>query len=264
MVRSVLLLGLVATVAHAAPPPPEAKIHFDAGREYYTHDKWADAVREFKRAFELAPLPDLLLNIARAETHLGHEEVAIGYLEQYLAAQPDADDSPSVRAEIDARRKALEDGKAARKALAAAETAKREAVQATAQAKASAAEAREVRLAARPKWPGVTLLAIGGVFIAGGLLAGVAAVSDGNQVSRGGAGNPLTSKAPTVWSPDEQKIHDGGVAAQAIGVALDLIGGLFAAVGAGMLVWALVGPRAEKRVWLAPGLGGVTVGGSFP
>jgi hypothetical protein len=256
-----LILCMTASAA-AGPPPPEAKLHFDSGKDYYAHGKWEDASREFQRAYELAPLPDLLLNIARAETHLLHEEVAIGYLEKYVEARPDAEDAPSVRGEIAARRKALDDSKAALKAKEEAERARAEAQKATEAAKKSAEDARVARSEARPKWPGVTLLSIGAVIVGVGVLSGLAAVSASNTVSNGGTKDPKHPGVPSDWSTVSGANSSGPTAASE-GVVLDIFGALFAGVGGGLLIWALTGPKAEKQVWIAPGPGGATVGGSF-
>jgi tetratricopeptide (TPR) repeat protein len=74
-----LLLGLLATTADAAPrakkrPAPrapartpvqkEADRHFKSGVALFKEAKYAEALAEFERAYEIAPHPLVLYNIA--------------------------------------------------------------------------------------------------------------------------------------------------------------------------------------------------------
>src|SRR5262245_65110082 len=99
---------------------------------------------------------DLLLNIARAHGHLQRDEEAIRFLERYLVEKPDADDAPSVNAEITARRQAL-----AARAEAARVKAEAERI------KAEAAERAKPGPPPRPKWPGIVLLGGGAALVVG-------------------------------------------------------------------------------------------------
>jgi tetratricopeptide (TPR) repeat protein len=211
--------------ARAEAPPPAAKAHFEAGSAYYSAERWAEAISEFQEAYRLSHFPELLLDMARAETHLGKEVEAISHLEAYVAARPDASDTPSVRAEIIARKKALAESEAAARARAETERVKEE--------------------AARPKparWPGITLIVAGVALGATGIGLGVAATQQAALVSGGGVKDP-----DGTGSFDWVSAHDGlypsaqtdGKRFAAAGIALDVIGVAAIAAGAGLLGWAL-------------------------
>ncbi len=50
----------------------EAQGAFDAGVEAAQGDRWVEALEHFQRAYELLPDPQLLVNMATAQAHLGH------------------------------------------------------------------------------------------------------------------------------------------------------------------------------------------------
>ncbi|MSP62683.1 MAG: hypothetical protein EXR72_20610 [Myxococcales bacterium] len=237
-------------------------------------------MREFRRAYELSHYPDLLLNIARAETRLGREEIAITYLERSLDARPNADDSPSVRAEIAARRSALEGKRAAaeseearRKASAEATEARRQASEATAKVQQADEAARrsdaaavrsgeEARSAgvARLRVPAYLLMGIGVLAVGGGTAAGVLARQQAGVVERGGA---AAGGVPQPFAGDPSAAETAGRRAQAIGIAFDVIGVAFAATGTGLLIYSFKMRAKEQWAFLAPAPCGLTVGGAF-
>jgi hypothetical protein len=73
---STAVLGIVAlvtatTLASAKEPTPDevdrARTFFNAGAQAYSAARYADAVRSFDQAYELAPRPQLLFSLAQAE-----------------------------------------------------------------------------------------------------------------------------------------------------------------------------------------------------
>lgn len=233
--RGIALCALLLAPAAQAAPPPEAKAHFDAGTDYFAKDRFDDAIREFQIAYDLSGFPELLINIARAHSHLGHEEESIAFLERYLKEKPDAIDAASVRAEIDARRRALD----ATRAAAAAN-------RAAAAAQHKPAPAPRPKSRARLIAPGAVVLALGLALVTGGLLAGAQASSESNTVAGGGdpkGGSPVDFSSQGGRYVTAQKSGQRDAAA---GAALDVIGGLAIAAGIVALVVVLRPHRADR------------------
>src|SRR4051812_46145435 len=78
----------------AAPAKPGAKTqeqkeadrHFKAGVALYKEAKYAEALAEFERAYEIAPHPLVLYNIAGCHRELSHYAEAVNYYRRFLAA----------------------------------------------------------------------------------------------------------------------------------------------------------------------------------
>jgi len=62
-----------------------ARIHYDAGREHYVAEHYADALREFVEAYRLSNRAELLYNRARCFEELGFPDEAVGCYRGYLA-----------------------------------------------------------------------------------------------------------------------------------------------------------------------------------
>src|SRR4051812_3882640 len=77
----------------AAPAKPGAKTqeqkeadrHFKAGVALYKEAKYAEALAEFERAYEIAPHPLVLYNIAGCHRELSHYAEAVSYYKRFLA-----------------------------------------------------------------------------------------------------------------------------------------------------------------------------------
>jgi hypothetical protein len=93
-----LALGLAAASAHAARPkkPPvspqpktaaqlDADRHFKSGVALYKEAKYAEALAEFERAYDLAPHPLVLYNIAACHRELSHYGEAVTAYGRFLA-----------------------------------------------------------------------------------------------------------------------------------------------------------------------------------
>src|SRR5215470_5761080 len=91
----------LGTVAHAAPkrkpaPRPEPKTpeqkeadrHFKAGVALFKDARFAEALAEFERAYEIAPHPLVLYNIAGCHRELSHYSEAVTYYGRFLADGP--------------------------------------------------------------------------------------------------------------------------------------------------------------------------------
>lgn len=63
----------------------EANRHFQEGVELYGEGKFEEALVEFERAYEIAPHPLVLYNLAGTNRELSHYDAAIQYYERFLA-----------------------------------------------------------------------------------------------------------------------------------------------------------------------------------
>jgi tetratricopeptide (TPR) repeat protein len=114
------------------PPTPQmrkaAKAHFQQGRAFYEAGAWDDAIREYQKAHDLVPLPDLLFNIGQAFRMKGDKPKALEAYQNYLDRLPDgplADEarnhvaSLKLKMQVEeaeaARKKALEEAAASRR-----------------------------------------------------------------------------------------------------------------------------------------------------
>ena len=92
----------------AAEPPTEvpstgtstgaaiARQYAEAGATFYNNGQYAEAIREFKQAYEIAPTAALAYNIGRSHERLSQPKDAIEWYERYVTAET----SPQDRAEV--------------------------------------------------------------------------------------------------------------------------------------------------------------------
>ena len=89
---AVLLWLLSACVAAARADEvagrEQARMHFRAGTVFYEAGSYDAAIREYESAYKLAPLPDLLFNLAQAHRLAGHARAAAGAYRRYLELRP--------------------------------------------------------------------------------------------------------------------------------------------------------------------------------
>ena len=78
-----------------------SKRAFARARHAYALGEFDDALSLFKEAYDAAPLPGLLFNIAQCHRNLGHTPEAIFFYERYLEEHPDPPDEEQVRALVD-------------------------------------------------------------------------------------------------------------------------------------------------------------------
>jgi len=97
-------LGVVASAAFfasdcAAQTDPDelARRHFESGAAYFEQAEYDSALREFRKAYELSERPQILRNISIVEERLGHLDIAVAALDEYLSQSPDDVDVETVR-----------------------------------------------------------------------------------------------------------------------------------------------------------------------
>jgi tetratricopeptide (TPR) repeat protein len=113
-IRSIsLALALLVSGGALAQPVSndarrKAEAHFRAGDDYHRRGKYGQAVDEYLAAYDLAPLPLLLYNVAQAYRLKGDRRKALQYYEKYLAAEPNGRSSAQASIHADVLRKAIE------------------------------------------------------------------------------------------------------------------------------------------------------------
>ncbi len=93
----VVVLALAAPAAVSAAPKKkeqtaeqkEADRHFKSGVAIYKEAKYAEALAEFERAYEIAPHPLVLYNIATCHRELSHYGEAVRYYQRFLSEGKD-------------------------------------------------------------------------------------------------------------------------------------------------------------------------------
>lgn len=95
---SSFVVALLCARAHAAPAEPasdeagdDAETALDQARERFARGEFAAARDLLLRAYDRSHRPDVLFALGQAEFNLENFEAAIGYYEQYLATNPDAE-----------------------------------------------------------------------------------------------------------------------------------------------------------------------------
>jgi tetratricopeptide (TPR) repeat protein len=100
----VVALGLAA-VAHAGETladegKKEAKQHFVKGEKLFDEGRYAEAAREFNAAYNLAPHPQVLYNIATCHEKSGDVPAAVLAYRRYVAEAQDAAEIAEIKAKL--------------------------------------------------------------------------------------------------------------------------------------------------------------------
>ncbi len=90
----------VALAQSAAEADTPAKAAYKAGVGFFREKKFADAIREFNKAYRLDPNPVLVFNMARAFEELKDYGSAIEFYKKYLEMAPAAPDQGEVNNSI--------------------------------------------------------------------------------------------------------------------------------------------------------------------
>jgi tetratricopeptide (TPR) repeat protein len=72
-----------------APDRQRAKTHYKQGKAFLDSGLYDDAIREFQAAYQIAPVPELLFNIAQAARLKGDAEKALAMYQKYIEEAPD-------------------------------------------------------------------------------------------------------------------------------------------------------------------------------
>jgi len=91
-----LLWCSLALAEPTATDREAAKGHFAAAQQHYKVGRFEEALAEYTRAYERAPLPDILFNIGQCHRNLKNYDRAIFFFESYLRDTTDATQRPRV------------------------------------------------------------------------------------------------------------------------------------------------------------------------
>lgn len=91
----------------------EARALYQAAVVAFDEGRFDDALRLFRRAYELSARAELLFNIGTTADRVRRDEEALEAFEAYLAARPDAPNRASVEARIGVLREAIANEQAA-------------------------------------------------------------------------------------------------------------------------------------------------------
>lgn len=251
-----------AGAAAPSPATPEAlqesKRHFDKGAALYEVGKYEAAHGEFREAYRLSHLPDLLFNLSRTSEMMGRPSAAVQYLELYLQENPNPADRASVEADI-ARLRKLE-GPARSPVKPPGQPDKTDAIEKGTGAGAAGGTGAVVPPATGPQpqrlplWPGLAMLGTGAGFLIIGIGLGV------------GAQNAATQAAvPMANGKFDKGLDQRGKDLNAAAITFDVLGALALGAGAGWIVWRHFRHPAAPPVKAAllPGPGGASLIGSF-
>jgi tetratricopeptide (TPR) repeat protein len=101
-------LILTAGWALADDDKQKAKEHFKLAEQHYKLGRFKDALAEYSKAYELAPLAGFLFNIGQCHRLLGNHERAVFFYEGYLREKPGAKNRKAVLKLIKESRKELD------------------------------------------------------------------------------------------------------------------------------------------------------------
>lgn len=106
MTGRILAIVALCTVAMGAPAHADvteraAQRYFEQGEQLFKLGRFSAALREYQKAFDAEPLPELLYNIAQCYRNLGDYEHAVLNFRTYLNLLPNATDKAEVEALIE-------------------------------------------------------------------------------------------------------------------------------------------------------------------
>src|SRR6185295_13636108 len=86
----------------------EMKIHYERGQRAYDIGKYADAIDEYAKVYEIGGNPAMLFNIAQAHRLNNQPADALRFYKRYLLRSPSAANRADVEAKIAEMEKAVE------------------------------------------------------------------------------------------------------------------------------------------------------------
>lgn len=213
-------------------------MRFELGNNYYTQGRFAEALFEFGRSFELSGEPGLLHNMYLCERDAGHPSEAAGYLRRYLDEGASVENRPL----LESRLQALEERVAHEEEMRLQ--------------RATVESPPAVELRARPpsRVLPIVLFATGGAALvaAGGLALHV-----------NGLNSDLQDACFGVRCPEHLTEEREALRSRAITVDILWASGL-AFTLTGVLAWVLAKPDIEERLAsVSCGLGTCSVQGRF-
>lgn len=206
--------------------------HVEEGDRYKEAGEYDKAAREYEKAYELVPHPELFFNLAQVYRLGGKKEKALEYYERYLAVQPNGRASPQARKFAKQLRKQLDKAKGKGGAGSGSESGSGPGSGSQAGSESGSGFGSEsggdVSAGVDRDRPGRPLRIAGMATAGAGLLAIAVGIKYGLDARR--ISNDLSDHTEGMWSEAEIKSQ-------------------------------AVGKRAEKRMFIATGLGAAFIAG---
>lgn len=205
--------------------------HVEEGDRYKEAGDYDQAAREYEKAYELVPHPELFFNLAQVYRLGGKKEKALEYYERYLAVEPNGRAAPQSRRFAKQLRKELEKAKGKEGAGgggSAAGSGSQSGAGSGSESGSGSGSGGEVTRRVEPSHPGRTLRIAGMATAGAGLVALAVGVKYGLDARR--ISNDLSGHDEGQWTDAELKSQ-------------------------------AVGKRAEKRMFIGTGVGAALIAG---
>jgi len=106
--RVALVLALsVAPALAFGQDRAAAREHFERAERNYATGNWETALAEYTAAYDAAPMPEFLFNMAQCHRELGHPTDALELYQRFLTEKPDAPNRATVEGLIDEMRREI-------------------------------------------------------------------------------------------------------------------------------------------------------------
>lgn len=266
LVAILLCLGLPLAPASAQPRASQAEIaeakeFFQAGKSQQDQGNYGAAAANYKKAYELYPIPILLFNLAQVHRLDGKKHLALDYYQRYLKSEPDGRGSDLARGFVDDLKKALDEQAEAERRRQEEEARQREKELAGLEDGEEGGEGADFeegagdsdRSSAGPilKWSGIGTAAVGAVALGFGIKYGIDARNISDELS----------DVDEQWTPQLLDKQDEGESAETK-MFIFTAAGSAAIVGGAVLYY--FGYRADRspedRLSLVPVAGDGEVG----
>ena len=251
----IAMLVALAGAAHADSDGSDARELYQKGMAHYDLGDYAQAVAEFKHAYELTRAPRLLFDIAQAQRLEHRYDDALDSYVSYLRLEPDAPNRVDVAARIAELSRLLREQSAQPPPVEHAPSPP-DAVAAPAPTRTPAGPPPTRR--SRALIVGGAIAASAGLALVGGAIAATTvAASDGATLAE-------LKQTNGVWTTRAQSLYDQGKQDQIAAAVLWSVGG--AALVAGGVTALLGAHRTSVRVGALAGPSGasVSLGGELP
>jgi tetratricopeptide (TPR) repeat protein len=96
LIAALLLCAASVALAENGDDTAMAKEHYSLGLQAYKAGKYAEAIKELKKAYLLKRIPALLINLGATYRKMGDSENALYYYKKYLAEAPNARDKGDI------------------------------------------------------------------------------------------------------------------------------------------------------------------------
>lgn len=242
------LLALVVVLGTSSARANETdgtrgRLHFQAGASYFEAGDYADALREFERAYELSGRPQLFYNFALCHEHLQAFDKAAHYLRRYLAETESVPNRTNLERRLEKLEEKARDAADSGVVPSPDESPWVDPVPPVEPAPTSAPPAAPRRRSAL-RVPAIVSFVVAGVGLTAFGTFGLLALSEQARIEEGCGAGPR----PSCSESDVARMDSFALAAD-IGLGVGIVGAT-----AGLLLWILSRDRKSERAPATAGL----------